>query len=114
MKQERDIGVYLEDTLQSIELIEKYVKESGKEGFDNNLQVQDAVIRRLEIIGEAVKNLPREFKLKHPQIPWKQIAGMRDVLIHEYFVLDVRRVWNVVENDFPKFKAYIKELLREL
>ena len=114
MKKERDAGVYLEDILESIGLIEKYVTESGKKGFHDNLQVQDAVIRRLEIIGEAVKNLPQDFKLKHPQIPWKEIAGMRDVLIHEYFVLDVERVWNTVENDFPQFKMQIKQLLNDL
>lgn len=111
MKKQRDAGVYLEDILKSIELIEQYVREHGKDGFAESLQIQDAVIRRLEIIGEAVKHVPEEFKRSHPDIPWRQIAGMRDVLIHEYFTVNIDRVWNTVNNDFPKFKAQIRELL---
>ena len=110
MSEERDIGVYLEDILESIQRIEKYVREA--ESKDDG-QVQDAVIRRLEIIGEAVKKIPDEFKKKHTLIPWKQIAGMRDVLIHEYFTVDMERVWNTVGRDFPEFKTEIAKLLKD-
>ena len=84
----KDIRVFIQDILESIKLIEDYAKGVSEEDFldkDNNLQMKDAIIRRLEIIGEAVKNIPDGFKRKYPNIPWKQISGMRDILIHEYF-----------------------------
>ena len=78
----RDGRVYVEDILESISKIEEYTKAISKEFF-RNTQVQDAVLRRLKIIGEATKNLPEELRNRCPWIPWKKIAGMRDVLIHE-------------------------------
>jgi len=81
----RDARVYIEDILEAITKIEEYMREvTSDEEFYNNTQIQDAVLRRLEIIGEAVKNIPEEFRDRYPDIPWKQIAGMRDILIHEY------------------------------
>ena len=111
MTEPRDVQTYLEDILESIMLIEQYVHGSGKEAFERDTKVQDAVIRRLEIIGEAVKNLPQEFREQHSDVPWRYIAGMRDVLIHEYFFIDVDRVWNTLEKDFPSFKKKIQSLL---
>lgn len=114
MKEKRDMGIYLEDIIESITLIEKYARNAGKKGFDNNIQVQDAIIRRLEIIGEAVKNIPQKFKDTHTTIQWKQIAGMRDVLIHEYSTVNIERVWETIKNDFPEFKKQISFLLKSL
>ena len=74
-------------------------------------QVQDAVIRRLMVIGEATKNLPLELREKYTVIPWNEIAGMRDVLIHEYFGTDVELVWRTIKNDLPIFKRRIEEIL---
>ena len=72
---------------------------------------QDSIIRRLEIIGEAVKNLPDSFRAKHPDIPWKKIAGMRDVLIHEYFEVDLALTWKVVKHELPSIKKKLAKLL---
>ncbi len=81
----KDVRVYIEDILEAITKIEEYMKGlSSTDDFYNNTQIQDAILRRLEIIGEAVKNISQEFRNQYPDIPWKQIAGMRDILIHEY------------------------------
>lgn len=75
---------------------------------------QDAVIRRLEIIGEAVKRLPNIIREQRPDVPWKRIAGMRDILIHEYFLVDLHATWNVVKNELPKLQRQIDVILAEL
>ncbi len=77
----KDPEVFLAHILDSIQLIEEYAKDASQAEFYKNRSLQDAIMRRLEIIGEAVKNLPLSFKTKHPEIPWKQIAGMRDILM---------------------------------
>lgn len=79
-----------------------------------NMQLQDAVTRRLEIIGEAVKNLPADLKEKYPKVPWKQIAGTRDVLIHEYFGTDFDLVWKVVKKELPQLKKETLKILERL
>lgn len=79
--------------------------------FHKNRPLQDAIIRRLEIIGEAVKNLPSSFKTKHPDIPWKQIAGMRDILIHEYFDVDLALTWKVVKQELPLIKKKLSVIV---
>jgi len=73
-----------------------------------------AFVRSLEVIGEAVKNLPKEFRDSHPQVPWKRVAGMRDILIHEYFGVDYELVWNVVNKSIPILRQEIARLLMDL
>src|SRR4030065_2099759 len=106
----RDMRVYIQDILESIEAIEGYVQSKTEEQFYGNRQVQDAVLRRLEIIGEAVKNIDEEFRNRYPEIPWKKIAGLRDVLIHEYFGVNMKRVWRVIKIDLPDLKSMISRI----
>jgi uncharacterized protein with HEPN domain len=103
--------VFLEHIMDSILLIEEYAEDLSQVDFLKNRSLQDAIIRRLEIIGEAVKNLPAAFRLKYPDIPWKKIAGMRDILTHQYFDVDVILTWKVVKHELPTIKKRVTELL---
>jgi uncharacterized protein with HEPN domain len=105
--------IFLKHIKESILLIEEYSVGVSQAEFLKSRSLQDAIIRRLEIIGEAVKNLPVSFRTKHPEIPWKQIAGMRDILIHEYFDVDLVLTWLVVKKELPLIKKHLDELLKE-
>ena len=109
----RDMKLYLIDILDSISLIEKYTKDLSEIDFFENEQVQDAVSRRLEIIGEAVKNIDVNFRNKYPDIPWKKIAGMRDILIHGYFGVNLERIWNIVNKDLIELKVKFKVIMEK-
>ena len=106
--------VFIQHMLDSIQLIESYLEGKNKKIFLSSEQLQDAVIRRLEIISEAVKNLPEEIIKKHPELPWKQIAGMRDILIHQYFGVDLELTWEVVQVEVPVLKSKLETLLNSL
>jgi uncharacterized protein with HEPN domain len=110
----RDIRVYIEDILDSITKIEQYTKSVNEQEFLTNTQLQDAVLRRLEIMGEAVKNIPQSFRDKYPHIPWKKIAGLRDVLIHEYFGVNMRRAWKVAKQDIFVLSDEIQKVQKDL
>ena len=105
--------LYLEDILDAAERIEKYVEGVDFEEFANNELIQDAVARNLEIIGEAVKNLPDEMKNAHPEVEWRKIAGLRDILIHAYFGIDTEVVWDIVKNKLPELKEKVERMLNE-
>lgn len=107
----KNAGIFLQDILESIEKIEHYTKSTSLEEFLGDDEKQDAIMKRLEVIGEAVKNIPDEVKKKNSTIPWKDMAGMRDVLIHEYFGVRMERVWDTAKNDIPKLKKSIAKLL---
>lgn len=107
----KDNQVYLRDILESISAIEDYVKDLSEGDFFTDQEKQDAVIRRLEIIGEATKNLDEDFKNKHSDIPWRKMAGMRDVLIHEYFGVNVSRVWQVIKDSLPSLKDNLIKII---
>lgn len=107
----REPKLYLEDIKSSIEKIEKYVSGLDYEKFSNDLKTIDAVVRNLEIIGEAVNNLPEEIKSQNPEIPWNEAVGMRNKVAHEYFGVDEEILWKTVTEDLPKFKEQISKLL---
>ena len=107
----RDYRVYLDDIIESIELIQKYTADVTEDEFRKSVEIQDAVIRRLEIIGEAVKHIPSEMKKKYPDIPWKKITGARDIFVHEYFGVRLERVWDTIVKDLPPFKQQVEKLL---
>ena len=109
----REEKTYLEDILESINRIESYIKDLKPMDFLKSEVIQDGVMKRIEIIGEAVKHLPDEMKNEHSEIPWKNIAGMRDVLIHEYAGVQVERVWRTAKNDLPPLKKTIIELIEQ-
>src|SRR3989344_5136468 len=99
----KDASVYLEDIFNAIEHIEKYAV-GGKQEFLRKHMKQDAIIRQLAVIGEAVKKLSSTLKKKHTDIPWKDIADMRDILIHNYADVDLDTIWNTVKQDLPSLK----------
>lgn len=103
--------VFLKHILESIGWIENNVKGVSKEEFLTNVPVQDAVIRRMEIIGEAIKNLSDDFKDKYPNVSWQDISDMRNKLIHGYFGVDINLVWNVIQKDIPTLKNQVREIL---
>ena len=103
----RNIGLFIEDILNSIKNIGEFSKNLDKDKFSKNNLRQSAIIRQLEIIGEAVKNIPNSFREKYPKIAWKDIAGLRDILSHAYFGVNLDRVWKIIESDLPKLKEEI-------
>lgn len=109
----RNPKIFLKDILESIKRIEQYTKGKTEGEFLGDYEKQDAIMKRLEVIGEAVKNIPQKVKAEYPGIPWKQMSGMRDVLIHEYFGVIMKRVWDTAKNDIPKLKKQISELLEK-
>lgn len=104
---------YLFHIRDSIAKVESYATV-GKETFMTISHWQDAIIRNLEIIGEATKRLSKPLKEQYPDIPWRNIAGLRDVLIHDYMGVDLESVWNVVENDLPSLKKQLERVLVNL
>ena len=113
MKQPKDVCVYVHEVLDCIADIESYVATYTKASFFLDKKTQDAVMRKIETIGEIVKRLPSILKTNAPHIPWKDIVGMRDILIHEYASVDLNETWVVITVDIPKLKRNVQELLQK-
>lgn len=109
----RTCQLYLRDILEAIERIESYVEGKTFEQFTKDTLVVDAVVRNFEIIGEATKHIPIDVKEENPLIKWKDMAGMRDKLAHEYFGVDIEILWRTSKNRLPALKPLIEELLSE-
>lgn len=109
----RDL-TYLEHIEDSIEKIQSYTKGFSEESFQNSTLVQDAVVRQFEIIGEATKRLSVYIRKEHPDIPWKDMAGMRDVLIHDYINVEIDIVWKTVVDYLPALKESVRQIIDKL
>lgn len=109
-EKKRDCGIFIDDILRSIEKIERYTEGKTFEEFSHNEIVIDAVIRNFEIIGEAARNIPEEIKGKYPFVEWKELLGFRNVLIHDYFGIEVESVWDTVQNNIPILKKHVLEM----
>ena len=113
MKSPKEDKAYLQDILQAIGTIRSYTSGMNAEKFKHDHMVMDAVIRQLAIVGEAASHLPEELRKKDPQIPWKSVVGMRNILVHAYAEVDEGVVWNVVQNDLEALENGAKRLLAE-
>jgi uncharacterized protein with HEPN domain len=100
----KDDKFYIKHILESVSNIEQFSKELTKTSFEKDRLRQSAIIREFEIIGEASKNISPDTKRKYEKIPWNEIAGFRDKLIHHYFGVNLKRVWNIVKVDLPNLK----------
>lgn len=111
---ERDWTIRIKDIHQSLLKIIRYTQGMSQDSFFADELKYDAVMRNLEIIGEAVKHVPDEVRAKHQDIPWKEISGMRDFVIHEYFGIDNDVVWNAIEDDVPRLKGQMESRFSDL
>jgi uncharacterized protein with HEPN domain len=110
----RNIAIYVKDVLTNMRNAEQFVEGMTFEQFSADKKTSYAVARCIEIIGEAVKNVPAAVRRKHPGIPWKEIAGMRDKLIHFYFGVDAQKVWLVVKERIPQMKPLFEKVLGDI
>ncbi len=110
----KDFGDYFHDILESIDETEEFIRGMSFEDFLGDRKTTNAVIRSLEVIGEAAKNIPDSIKDKFLDVPWWKMAGMRNKLIHEYFGVDLEIVWQAIKEDLPFVKPLIEKVLKEL
>lgn len=109
----RDYRISFKDILDSIICIEDYVLDMTYESFSKDRKTVDAVIRNIEIIGEATKNIPEDVRKSHPEVPWSEMARMRDKMIHGYFEISHSILWETIKHDLPSIKSKISELIKK-
>ena len=110
----RDVRLFVIDILESIEKIQKWTRDLSYEKFSKDAKTQDAVVRNLEIIGEAVKNIPEDLRTQYAEIPWKRVAGFRNIAIHDYFGVDLETVWKIATQGIGQIKPHLQTLLQDL
>ena len=109
----RDLRDYLQDILDAVNDIERFVADMSYEQFIKDKKTLNAVVRSIEVIGEASKRLPLSLKAKNSELPWKEITGMRDKLIHAYFGMDTETIWKTVKENIPQLKQTIKKMAKD-
>lgn len=109
-KKKRDYSFFIDDILGAIEKIERYASVETFQEFSRNEMAIDAVIRNFEVIGEAARSIPEEVRQKFPHVEWQEIVGFRNVLIHEYFGIDVESVWDTIQKNIPALKKHVMEM----
>jgi uncharacterized protein with HEPN domain len=110
----RDYSILLKDIITSIEAAERFTAGMSFDNFTSDDKTNFAVVRCMEIIGEASKSLPAEIRDAHSEIPWKAIVGTRNIIAHAYAEVDLAEVWNTVKNDLPRLKPQVQKILEEL
>ncbi len=110
---QRDYRAYLEDILEAAGAAREFVAGMGKDELAKDRRTRDAVVRNLEIIGEAAKKLPVQTRRDHPEVEWKKITGLRDILVHDYFGIDMDIVWDIVQNKLPVLVEQVQHILDE-
>lgn len=111
---QRDYKLYLRDIIESIKKINSYKNNKSYEDLFKRDIITDAIIRNLEIIGEATKNIPSEIRNRYPNVEWKSISGLRDIITHKYFGINTEIIWDILCNRLPNLEKSIKEILRDL
>lgn len=106
----KDPQILLQHILESVDILQAYLAQVDKEEFLSSTEKQDSAERRLQIIGEAIVQLPQEFKDKYPDIAWSKVAGLRNRLVHEYFDIDHGLIWNILDGALPAFEKQIRKL----
>ena len=109
---EKDDTVYLQHVLDAINTVEEYLQDVNEEKFKATRLLQDGAIRQIEIIGEAVRHISNDIRKTYPEIPWQDIAGMRDKLIHDYFGVDIEKVWDTTQQDLHVLKDQVIGILK--
>jgi len=110
----RDYGDFVQDILDSINDVENFIDGMEFEDFIKDKKTIYSVVRAIEIIGEAAKNVPEQIRTKYPDVPWKQMAGMRDKLIHEYFGVDLEIIWETAKDDVPRLKTAVSKVFEDM
>ncbi len=113
-KEDREFRDYLKDILGSISDIQNFTRDITQKELEKDKKTLYAVIRCLEVLGEAVKKVPKDIAKEYPHVPWKEIAGMRDKLIHEYFGVDIETLWDTIQEDITPFKDAVTKIIRDL